>query len=66
MPQDIKDLNPEVLWRELSGLRNSLIYDYFGTDYEIVWDLVKNEIPILKNQIEVIYNSIQVNQDKLF
>jgi uncharacterized protein with HEPN domain len=35
-------------------LRNILIHEYFGIEPEIIWDVVKNKIPILKNSIEKI------------
>jgi uncharacterized protein with HEPN domain len=35
----------------MSGMRNRLIHDYFGVDYELVWDVVQHRIPILRVQI---------------
>lgn len=35
-------------------MRDVLINEYFGIDYELVWDVVKNEIPELKTDIEFI------------
>jgi uncharacterized protein with HEPN domain len=32
-------------------MRDRLIHDYFGVDYEIVWDVVQNKIPLLREQI---------------
>jgi uncharacterized protein with HEPN domain len=32
-------------------MRNRLIHDYFGVDYELVWDVVTNKIPELKQEI---------------
>lgn len=29
------------------GIRNKLIHEYFGTDYEVVWDVVHEEVPAL-------------------
>ena len=34
-------------------MRDRLIHGYFGVDYQIVWDVVKNEIPKLNQQIEI-------------
>jgi len=32
-------------------MRDRLIHDYFGVDYDIVWDVVQNKIPIFHDQI---------------
>lgn len=38
----------------MSDIRNKIIHDYFGIDYDIVWDTVKTDIPELKEWIEII------------
>ncbi|EOQ94774.1 PF01934 family protein [Leptospira wolbachii serovar Codice str. CDC] len=44
----------EPEWRKFSATRNHLIHGYFIVDYDIVWDLVKNKIPVLEVQIKEI------------
>lgn len=54
VPQEIKDKYKEVPWDEMYLLRNKVSHEYFGIDYEIIWDLVSNYIPENITQIEKI------------
>lgn len=52
LSQEYKDSNSEVDWKSIAGMRDKLIHHYFGIDYQIVWDVVKNEIPKLELDIK--------------
>lgn len=52
LPEEYKQENSVVDWKSVAGMRDKLIHHYFGVDYEIVWDVIKNEIPKLKLNIE--------------
>jgi uncharacterized protein with HEPN domain len=49
---EIRDRNPQIEWRAVSGMRDRLIHGYFSIDYEIVWDVVDNKIPDLRQEME--------------
>ncbi|GAA4802515.1 DUF86 domain-containing protein [Olivibacter ginsenosidimutans] len=47
---------PHIEWRKIISTRNRLIHDYFGVDYDIVWDIITNKLPDLYFYIEEIIN----------
>ena len=32
-------------WRELYGIRNRIIHDYEGVNFELVWEIIKEDLP---------------------
>lgn len=52
LPLDFRKENPDVPWKEIAGLRDILIHDYFGIDYRAVWDIVKHQVPVLEKQVK--------------
>lgn len=51
VPEEFRAAHQSVEWRAMAGMRDVLIHDYFGVDFELVWDVVRNRIPELRGHI---------------
>ena len=49
--KSLKDNHPEIKWKEIVGTRDKMIHHYFGVDLNIIWDIIKINLPDLKNKI---------------
>lgn len=56
---DFRLQNPEIEWKRIIGLRNRLIHDYTGVNYEIVWDIIQNYLEELQFQVQNVLKKIQ-------
>lgn len=54
VPADLRAQHPDLDWRGMAGMRDRLIHDYFGVDYELVWDVVQHRVPEVRRQLESI------------
>lgn len=59
IPTEIKDIQTEIEWRKVSGMRDRLIHDYFGVDYTIVWDVATTKLQDLREKMQSLLNAIE-------
>jgi len=49
---DFITAHPALPWREIRGMRNRMIHNYFDVNIDLLWSTVKDDLPSLKRQIE--------------
>ena len=49
---DFQIQHAQIPWKHLRGYRNRLIHEYFGVDYQIVWEIIQLELEELIGHLE--------------
>jgi len=52
LPEDFKTIHSDLPWSEMYLLRNKVSHEYFGVDYDIIWDIALNYLPENKLRIK--------------
>ena len=52
--KEFAELNPEVDWRGVAGVRHKIVHDYADIDFDIIRDILQNDIPDLYQKIKII------------
>lgn len=63
LSSDFKKNYTQINWRIVKDFRNKLIHDYFGIDFDTVWIISQEELPVLKEKLKLILQ--EFNQSSL-
>jgi len=58
LSEKIRIDNPGIPWKSIAGTRDKLIHDYFGVNIDIMWHIVKEEIPGILSKIKIILQNM--------
>ena len=58
LSSEVKQKSPAVPWSLIKGMRNRLIHEYFGTDVEVVWNVIQNDLPDLKLNLTELHSEL--------
>ena len=59
LPEEIREDHPDIPWRQIAGMRDIIIHEYFGITLEMVWIVASEDILDLKRKVEEIMESNQ-------
>jgi len=50
LPDSLRDRHPDVAWRQIRAVRNIAAHKYFSVDWAVVWQISREEVPVLEEQ----------------
>lgn len=54
IPEEVRAKYPNVPWREVKGMRNKLVHNYFGINMEVIWQTIHEDLPELIEALQSI------------
>lgn len=54
LSEDIKSRHPQIPWKQIAGMRDKVIHDYFGVNLEIVWAVIDKDLPELEIAVDAL------------
>lgn len=59
LPENVIKENPTLPWKQIAGMRDILIHQYFGVDLDLTWEVIQVEMPVLKPKLEILLESLK-------
>ena len=50
LPEPLRNRYPDVAWRQIRAFRNLAVHKYFSVDWAVVWQISREEVPVLEEQ----------------
>jgi uncharacterized protein with HEPN domain len=54
---ELRKKHKDIEWRKIAGMRDKIIYYYFGVNWNILWDVIQNKLPDLKPKFESMWKT---------
>lgn len=51
VPLSVRKRHPNVPWKQMAGMRDKLIHEYFGVNHEVLWKTTQEDIPPVQELI---------------
>ena len=58
LSERVKAANPDIPWKQIASMRDTLIHRYFGVKLELVWQVVEVDLPGFRQRVEAILGAL--------
>ncbi len=55
IPETVRQMHPAIPWRQLVATRNRLIHEYLGIDNDILWSIIRDDVPTLVSLLKALH-----------
>ncbi|MBC1196703.1 DUF86 domain-containing protein [Microcystis aeruginosa BLCCF158] len=59
IPDEVRVNYPNIPWKNIAGMRDKLVHEYWAIDEKVVWKVIQNNLPQLKKIIISIIEKLQ-------
>lgn len=59
IPLSFRKKYPDIPWKEMAGMRDILVHEYFGVRFDILWVTMKKRLPQVKPMIEAVLRQME-------
>ena len=63
IPDDVREKEPEVRWRDIGRFRDRVVHHYFAIDLDIIWEIVQDHLPPLLDYVTQLLEEEENNDD---
>lgn len=64
IPNEVHERHPEIQWRQIIAMRNRLAHGYPGIDDDVIWDIVRTDVPKLLPELRNLLNTTDADSEK--
>jgi len=66
IPEEVKGKYVDIPWKEMAGMRDKLVHEYFGVKLDVLWKTIKNRLPELKSLIKEVLEKMnkEIGEDQ--
>ena len=51
LTEEFQKEHPQTPWKQVNGMRNYIVHEYFQVDNNVVWDVITHDLPLLEQQV---------------
>lgn len=55
---ETKSMFTDLEWKQIIGMRHILVHEYFGVDFDLIWQVIMNDLPELKEKVNHIVKTL--------